>query len=64
MRLLSGQGYGYIRLADDREVYFHRADLADGVSINDFAIGDPVIFELLEDNVSGARALQVRRRKR
>lgn len=62
-KLFVGQGYGFIRLATDRDVFFHRADLRDGTSINDFAVGDRVTFELLEDNVSGARALQVRRRR-
>jgi len=64
VKLFVGQAYGYIRLADERDVFFHRADVCDGVSINDFAIGDSVTFELLDDTVSGARALQVRRRRR
>jgi len=57
-----GQGHGFVRLASGREIYFHRSDLEDGISFNDFAIGDPVSFELLEDSVSGARALKVKRR--
>ena len=61
VKLFIGQGHGYIRLANDREVYFHRADVQEGTSINDFKIGDPVVFERLDDNVSGARALHVRR---
>jgi hypothetical protein len=56
-----GQGHGFVR-SSGREIYFHRSDLEDGISFNDFAIGDPVSFELLEDAVSGARALKVRRR--
>jgi hypothetical protein len=60
VKLLIGQSHGYIRLADGREIYFHRSDLLDGVRFNDFAIGDGVIFELLEDAVSGARALRVK----
>lgn len=63
-KLLIGQGYGYIRLADEREIYFHRADVREGTSINDFELGDSVAFELLEDRISGPRALQVRRRGR
>ena len=62
-KLFVGQGHGFIRLGADRDVFFHRADLREGTSINDFAIGDRVTFELLEDQVSGARALQVRRRR-
>ena len=61
VKLLIGQGHGFIRLADDREIYFHRSDVQDGASINDFTIGDIVAFERLDDTVSGARALRVRR---
>jgi cold shock CspA family protein len=63
-KLLVGQGHGFIRLADDREVFFHRSDVCEGMSFNDFAVNDPVTFELLEDAVSGARALRVTRRSR
>jgi cold shock CspA family protein len=62
-KLLVGQGYGFIRLGRDREIYFHRTDIGEGTSINDLAIGDPVTFELLEDRISGARALHVRPRR-
>jgi cold shock CspA family protein len=62
VRLLVGHGHGFIRLTDDREVFFHRSDVRDGTSFNDFVVGDAVTFELLEDPVSGARALRVRPR--
>lgn len=62
VRILTGQGHGYIRLRDDREVYFHRGDLLQGTTFNDLQIGDTVTFEVLEDSVSGARALRVTRR--
>ena len=61
-KLFTGQGHGFIRMANGREVFFHRADIREGNSINDFAVGDVVIFELLDDHVSGARALDVSRR--
>lgn len=60
--LLVGQGHGFIRLANDREVFFHRSDVREGTSFNDLAAGDLVRFELLEDDVSGPRALHVQRR--
>ena len=63
-KLLIGQGHGFIRLATGREIYFHRSDLEDGIAFNDFAVDDPVSLELLEDAVSGARALKVKRRRR
>jgi cold shock CspA family protein len=64
VKLLVGQGHGFIRLEDDREIYFHRADLQDKTSINDLEIGDLVTFERLDDPVSGTRALAVRRKRR
>jgi hypothetical protein len=63
VKLLVGQSHGFIRLADSREIYFHRSDLEERTAFNDFAVGDAVIFELLEDAVSGARALRVKRRR-
>ena len=60
-RLLVGQAYGYIRLADRRDVYFHRGDLVEGTPFNEFTVGDTLAFELLEDRFSGPRALSVRR---
>jgi cold shock CspA family protein len=61
VRLLIGQGHGFIRLANDREAFFHRSDLREGTSFNEFSVGDTVRFELLEDQVSGPRAVQVER---
>jgi cold shock CspA family protein len=64
VNLLIGQCHGFIRLPNGREIYFHRADLQEGTAFNDLQIGDAVTFELLEDAVSGARALRVVRRER
>ena len=47
-----GQGHGFIRLANGQEVFFHRSDVREAVT-----------FELLDDRISGARAVQVDRRK-
>ena len=63
-KLFVGQGYGFIRTVNGREVYFHRKDLAKGTSINDLRVRDAVIFELLEDRVSGARAVRVTQQRR
>jgi cold shock CspA family protein len=62
-KLLFGQAYGFIKMRDNREVYFHRADVQEGTSFNDLEVGETVKFELLDDAVSGARALRVRRNK-
>jgi cold shock CspA family protein len=63
-RIVTGQSHGFIRLRDGREVFFHRGDLAEGLAFNDLRVGDAVVFELLDDRVSGARALQVRRKQK
>ena len=63
-RMVIGQGHGFIRLRSDREVFFHRSDLDEGTPFNDLQVGDTVTFELLEDRVSGARALRVTLKKR
>jgi len=61
--LFVGQGHGFIRLTNDREVFFHRSDVREGTSFNDLSVGDDVLFELLEDQVSGPRGLRVERRR-
>ena len=58
-KLAVGQGHGFIRLQNGREVFFHRADVDEGTSFNGLREGDRVTFELLEDAVSGARAIHV-----
>lgn len=63
VKLLIGQSHGYIRLASGRDIFFHRSDLEESTSFNAFAIGDLVRFELLEDALSGARALRVKPRR-
>ena len=63
-RLLIGQSQGFIRLADGREVFFHRSDVREGLAFNALSVGDVVTFELLEDAVSGARAIKVARARK
>ena len=59
-RIVRGQSYGFIRTTEDREVFFHRSDVAHS-SFNDLAAGDPVTFRLTGDIVSGPRATHVRK---
>jgi cold shock CspA family protein len=54
-----GQGHGQIRRRDGGSIFFHRADLKEGTNFNDLQVGDTVAFELLDDRVSGPRALRV-----
>jgi cold shock CspA family protein len=58
-RLFVGQVYGYIRVRNGREVFFHRADLRDVATFNKLRVGDVVTFSLIDDPVSGARAVGV-----
>jgi cold shock CspA family protein len=57
-RLMNGQGHGFIRAADDREMFFHHTDVS-GIRFNSLAVGDGVVFEVFEDRVTGPRALRV-----
>jgi len=61
--LFAGRGHGFIRLASGRQVFFHRSDVHEGASFSEFADGDRVTLELLEDQVSGPRALRVAPRR-
>jgi cold shock CspA family protein len=61
--LLVGRGHGFIRLTSGRQVFFHRSDVLEGSSFSEFAVGDRVTFELLEDDVSGPRGLRIERRQ-
>jgi cold shock CspA family protein len=62
IKLMIGQRHGFIRLANHREVFFHRSDLGEGTSFNELVVGDSVTFELVDDPISGARARSVQRR--
>jgi cold shock CspA family protein len=59
--LMLGQGQGFIRLTNTRRIFFHRSDLCEGTSFHELAVGNRVTFELLEDAISGPRALRVAR---
>jgi cold shock CspA family protein len=60
VRLYTGQCHGTIRMANGRNVWFHRSDMVKRAAFNTFVIGDSVTFDLFEDRISGARALRVR----
>ena len=62
-RIARGHGHGFIRAADNREVFFHRSDLPDN-TFNDLTVDDHVAFEVLEDTVTGPRATKVRKIRR
>jgi len=61
VRILYGQSYGLIRMADRRDVFFHRKD-ARASLFNNLNVGDAVAFELIEDSLTGPRGVRVRRR--
>jgi cold shock CspA family protein len=59
VRLLVGQSYGFIRVRNGRTIFFHRSDLHDAATFNTLRVGDLVAFELVDDQLSGARAIRV-----
>jgi cold shock CspA family protein len=61
--LVLGQGHGFIRLSDRRDVFFHKSDVCDGTRFSDLAVGQILTFELYEDPISGPRALRLGRRR-
>ncbi|HVZ22288.1 MAG TPA: cold shock domain-containing protein [Vicinamibacterales bacterium] len=63
VRLLVGQSFGFIKGPRGREIFFHRADVKDGTAFNTLTVGDAVTFDLIDDAVSGARAIGVARRR-
>ena len=60
VRIVRGQGHGFIRAKDGGDVFFHRGDVPEG-TFNDLAVGDNVTFERVTDAVSGARALHLKK---
>lgn len=58
--LILGQGHGFIRYRDRRDIFFHRSDVLEGARFTDLAVGDRVTFELIEDTISGPRAARVK----
>ena len=57
-RILYGQGFGFIRVDERRDVFFHRKDVFGG-TFNDLAVDDRVALELVEDALTGPRAVRV-----
>jgi cold shock CspA family protein len=56
-RLVGGQGSGLISAARG-DVFFHKSDVEG--KYWELQVGDPVVFELLDDPISGPRAEKVR----
>jgi cold shock CspA family protein len=57
--LSRGRSCGVIRASDGQRVFFHSRDL-EGAKYNDMEVGASVLFELIDDPVSGPRATRVR----
>ena len=58
-----GQGTGYIRDQQGRDVFFHKRDVVDK-GYNDLEVGAQVSFEMIDDPISGARAQRIKAVKR
>lgn len=57
-RILYGQGFGFIRIDERRDVFFHRKDVFGG-GFNELSVDDNVALELIEDALTGPRAVRV-----
>jgi cold shock CspA family protein len=57
-RILYGQGFGFIRIDERRDVFFHRKDVFGGM-FNELSVDDGVTLELIEDALTGPRAVRV-----
>jgi cold shock CspA family protein len=57
LRIQYGQGSGFIQ-TEGRRVFFHRKDVSNG-AFNALEVGDPVELELVEDALTGPRAVRV-----
>ena len=62
--LILGQGRGFIRHRERGDIFFHRSDVLEGARFSDLAEGDRVRFELIEDTISGPRAVRVTPQRR
>jgi len=62
LRIVTGQNHGFIKDAHGRELFFHRSDFGDDGTFYRLVEGDEVAFELIEDRVSGPRAIHVRKK--
>jgi cold shock protein len=58
-KLLRDRGFGFIRAADGKEVFFHRSSLRIEDDFDRLSEGDSVEFEL-EQGPKGPRAANVR----
>ena len=57
--LWRGRSCGFIRTSDGQTVFFHARDL-ERLKYNDIKVSLTVVFELIEDVVSGPRAARIR----
>ena len=58
-RLARSRNCGFIRAAKGRDIFFHATDVQ-GAKYDDLEDGLAVKFTLIDDQVSGPRAVQVR----
>lgn len=61
LRILPDQGYGFLRTADDREIYFHERSVLEG-GFGRLRVGDPVRFveEAGDQGPQASTVVQVR----
>jgi len=57
-RVVRDRGFGFIRSAEGREIFFHRSSLQE-LDFDALKEGDAVAFEV-EDGPKGPRAIEIR----
>jgi len=59
IKLVSERGYGFIRTAEGKDIYFHRKEL-EGVDYDSLREGKEVEFEIGKDRIGRPQAGRVR----
>jgi len=59
IKLISDRGFGFIRTAEDKDLFFHRKEL-EGVDYDSLREGKEVEFEVGRDRIGRSQAVRVR----
>jgi CspA family cold shock protein len=59
IKLISDRGFGFIRMAEGKDLFFHRKEL-EGVDYDSLREGEEVEFEVGRDHIGRPQAVRVR----
>ena len=59
IKLISDRGFGFIRTAEGKDLFFHRKDF-EGVDYDSLGEGREVEFEVWQDRIGRPQAVRVR----